>query len=161
DDFIGLNPAMTGLRPMLEKGNLSILQGVGYPNPDRSHFESMDIWQSADLKRKIGTGWIGRSVGELHDKRGNIPVLHIGPKGLPLAVQGGSAGVLSLNNLNSFRLQVNATDPNKRFTRKKLIEELAQASDASDKTGLLAFVKRRQLQTYTTLEQLQEVLQSA
>jgi uncharacterized protein (DUF1501 family) len=158
DDHVGLHPAMNGFRPLLEKGHLAILQGVGYPNPDRSHFESMDIWQSADLKRKIGTGWIGRSVSELQDKRGNVPVMHIGPKGLPLAVQGGPAGVVSLNNLQSFRLQLSTSDPDKRLARKKLIEELAKTSESADPSDLLAFVKRRQLQTYTTLDQLQEVL---
>src|SRR5712691_2338517 len=58
DDHIGLNPAMRSLEPLLTKGQLAIVQGIGYPNPDRSHFESMDIWQSADPKRTSGTGWI-------------------------------------------------------------------------------------------------------
>src|SRR5258707_545593 len=53
DDHIGLNPAMRGLDPLLKRGDLAIVQGVGYPNPDRSHFESMDIWQSADLKQFV------------------------------------------------------------------------------------------------------------
>jgi uncharacterized protein (DUF1501 family) len=161
DDHIGLNPAMNGFRQLLDKGNLAILQGVGYPNPDRSHFESMDIWQSADLKRKIGTGWIGRSVSELQDKRGNVPVMHIGPKGLPLAVQGGAAGVVSLKNLQSFRLQLNTSDPDKRLARKNLIEELSKTSESGDQADLLAFVKRRQLQTYATLDQLQQVLKES
>ncbi len=158
DDHIGLHPGLTGFRQLLDKGELAILQGVGYPNPDRSHFESMDVWQSADPKRKIGTGWIGRSVPELQDKRGNIPVMHIGPKGTPLAVQGGPAGVVSLSNLRSFRLTLNTSDPNQRYTRKKLIEDLAKVSQPDDKGSLLAFVRRRELQTYTTLDQLKEVL---
>ena len=47
-DGLGLHPAMTGLRDMYDAGMLSIVQGVGYPNPNRSHFKSMDIWHTAD-----------------------------------------------------------------------------------------------------------------
>ncbi len=45
------------------QGQLAVVQGVGYPNPDRSHFEAMDIWQSADPKRATTTGWLGRGGG--------------------------------------------------------------------------------------------------
>src|SRR5437773_9612237 len=44
DDYVGLHPAMDGFSKLLEAGQLGIVQGVGYPNPDRSHFSSMDIW---------------------------------------------------------------------------------------------------------------------
>jgi uncharacterized protein (DUF1501 family) len=158
DDHIGLHPAMSSFRNLLDEGQVAVVQGVGYPNPDRSHFESMDIWQSADPRRKMGTGWIGRSVADLQDKRGNVPVMQIGPKALPLALQGAPGGVVSLNNLQAFRLNLDSADPNRRYARKKLIEDLARANESADKSGMLAFVQRRQLQTYTTLERLQEVL---
>src|SRR5207248_9205582 len=45
DDHVGLHPAMQNFKPMWEAGQLAVVQGVGYPNPDRSHFEAMDIWQ--------------------------------------------------------------------------------------------------------------------
>src|SRR5437588_6140508 len=50
DDHVGLHPGMSGLKQMWDAGHLAVVQGVGYPNPDRSHFEAMDIWQSADPK---------------------------------------------------------------------------------------------------------------
>src|SRR3954469_19195636 len=46
NDHVGLHTGLSGLQPLLGDGRLAIVQGVGYPNPDRSHFESMDIWQS-------------------------------------------------------------------------------------------------------------------
>lgn len=58
-DGLGLHPAMTGLRDMYDAGMLSIVQGVGYPNPNRSHFKSMDIWHTADTTA-TGNGWLGR-----------------------------------------------------------------------------------------------------
>src|SRR6516162_1109733 len=51
DDHIGLNPGMRSFEKLLSDGRLAIVQGIGYPNPDRSHFESMDIWQTADPAR--------------------------------------------------------------------------------------------------------------
>jgi len=60
DDY-GLHPAMTGLRQAIDDGQISIVQGVGYPNPNRSHFRSMEIWQTAsDSNRNLAHGWIGR-----------------------------------------------------------------------------------------------------
>src|SRR6516165_7722672 len=64
DDHVGLHSGMQGFRPLWEQGQLAVVQGVGYPNPDRSHFEAMDIWQSADVKGSITTGWLGRSAAE-------------------------------------------------------------------------------------------------
>ncbi|MGI9013488.1 MAG: DUF1501 domain-containing protein [Phycisphaerales bacterium] len=57
---IGLHPAMAPFKELLDDGVASIIQGVGYPNPNRSHFTSMDIWHTADPDAGNGLGWIGR-----------------------------------------------------------------------------------------------------
>lgn len=56
---IGLHPNLAGLKELYDEGVASIIQGVGYPNPNRSHFTSMDIWHTADYSAK-GHGWIGK-----------------------------------------------------------------------------------------------------
>jgi uncharacterized protein (DUF1501 family) len=57
----GLHPALTHLKTLYDEGNLSILNNVGYPNPDRSHFRSMDIWQTASNPDEyLNSGWLGR-----------------------------------------------------------------------------------------------------
>ncbi len=56
---IALHPALEGLKEMYDSGLMSVVQGVGYPNPNRSHFKSMDIWHTADTTG-TGDGWIGR-----------------------------------------------------------------------------------------------------
>jgi uncharacterized protein (DUF1501 family) len=66
DDATGLNPALKGLHQLYGDKRLAIIRGVGYPRPDRSHFRSMDIWQTANPDRPGSTGWLGRwldSVG--------------------------------------------------------------------------------------------------
>ena len=60
-DEAGLNPALTYFKDLFDEGSLGIMNNVGYPNPDRSHFRSMDIWQSAsDSNEYVTTGWLGR-----------------------------------------------------------------------------------------------------
>jgi uncharacterized protein (DUF1501 family) len=158
DDHIGLNPGMQGFKQLLDQGQLAIVQGVGYPNPDRSHFESMDVWQSGDPKRQMKNGWLARGVPSLQDKKGNVPILQIGEKELPLALQGAPQGVISINDGRAYRLDLGA-DPARQKARRQLIEELARTEEPAN-GSLLQFVQRRQLQTYTTLDRLKEVLEN-
>lgn len=61
NDMQGLNPNLECLRELYDQGWMTIINDVGYPNPDRSHFRSMDIWQTAsDSNQYLSTGWIGR-----------------------------------------------------------------------------------------------------
>lgn len=60
-DYLGFNPAMEALRSLYDDGKMTILNSVGYPNPDRSHFRSMDIWHTAsDSDTYLQSGWLGR-----------------------------------------------------------------------------------------------------
>lgn len=60
-DEVGIHPTLTGFKSLYDSGELAILNSVGYPNPDRSHFRSMDIWHSASASNEyINTGWLGR-----------------------------------------------------------------------------------------------------
>ncbi len=78
---IGLHPAMSAMARLAEKGKVAIVQGVGYPNPDRSHFRSMEIWESATLEnnaRSLETGWLGRALDAQAKKTGADPMgLHV------------------------------------------------------------------------------------
>lgn len=58
-DGLGLHPRLGGLKELYDEGLLTVVQGVGYPNPNRSHFKSMDIWHTADTNG-TGDGWLGR-----------------------------------------------------------------------------------------------------
>ena len=61
NDEIGLHPAMLPLKALYDDGLVTVINNVGYPNPDRSHFRSMDIWQTAsDSDQYVNTGWVGR-----------------------------------------------------------------------------------------------------
>ena len=61
DGLVGMNPSLAPLKNLYDSGNLAIIQGVGYPNPNRSHFRSTEIWQTAsDAQQNLTKGWIGR-----------------------------------------------------------------------------------------------------
>jgi uncharacterized protein (DUF1501 family) len=157
DDAVGLHPGLQGLRPLWEQGALAVVQGVGYPNPDRSHFEAMDIWQSADPRRLTRSGWLGRAAVETDDRSGGVPILHVGARDLPLAVTGApGGGAVTVNDQNSFRLEM-AGDAGRQKARRRLIEDLAGGKGGPDDLG--SFVRRRQVQTLTAVENLRQLLE--
>jgi len=59
-NYLGMHPVMTGMADMFNNGKLSIIQNVGYPQQNRSHFKSMDIWTSGNVDSNSATGWLGR-----------------------------------------------------------------------------------------------------
>jgi uncharacterized protein (DUF1501 family) len=59
-DYVGLNSSMPFLGSLFKEGKLGVVQGVGYPNPNRSHFVSTSIWETADTAHRSATGWLGR-----------------------------------------------------------------------------------------------------
>ena len=74
DDHVGLHPALDGFSKLLEQQRLAIVQSVGYPNPNRSHFESMAIWQTARLDQdKAAPGWLARAIDERPRRRATLP----------------------------------------------------------------------------------------
>jgi uncharacterized protein (DUF1501 family) len=84
DSQLGLNPALKGLAQLWSQGRLAIVRGVSYPQPDHSHFRSMDIWQTASPSEPVSTGWIGRWL----DTSGDDPLraVNLGAVLPPLAV---------------------------------------------------------------------------
>src|SRR5207302_2269027 len=71
-DGIALHPAMESLAELYKEGRLSVVQGVGYPEPDRSHFRSMEIWHTASTdKLPPSTGWLGRVVDQFPKPSGD------------------------------------------------------------------------------------------
>jgi uncharacterized protein (DUF1501 family) len=159
DDHVGLNSGMVGFRPLWEKGQLAVVQGVGYPNPERSHFEAMDIWQSADTKGSR-TGWLGRAAVESDNHSGGVPILHIGRNRQPLALAGApGGGAVTVSDQNLFRLDLGGGKVAQQKARRKLLEELAAPAVKTGEDDLASFVQRRQVQTLTAVETLRELLE--
>lgn len=107
NDDVGLNDALKPLKSIFDRGELTIAQGVGYPNPNRSHFLSMDIWQTGDttLARRRD-GWLGRAIEAGRLTPGETPAMAIGLARPPLALATPAAHVPAVRDLAELELRV-------------------------------------------------------
>jgi len=75
---LALHPALSGLKKLWDRKQLAILNGVGYPNPNRSHFRSMEIWQTASTDADERYGWLGRYLDDVADPKNPVLALSLG-----------------------------------------------------------------------------------
>jgi uncharacterized protein (DUF1501 family) len=102
-DALGLNPVMTGFKSLFDAGHLSVVNGVGYPNPNRSHFRSTEIWQTAsDEDKYLSDGWLGRYFDNACQGCDPTVAVNIGPR-LPQAFSSHTPTGISLENPDSYR----------------------------------------------------------
>ena len=104
DDRVGLHPSLKELHALWESGDLAVLQGVGYPNPNRSHTRSMEIWQTGVLGAAPPTGWLGRVA----DSNSSFKLCHVGPESVPMAVRGRTSIPQALASLADYQLVARA-----------------------------------------------------
>ena len=104
DDRLGFHPAMGPLKDVYDRGDMAIVHGVGYENPSRSHFRSMDIWHTCEPVKVGDEGWIGRASRQI-DPKGENPIgtVNIG-HGLPRALVAPGVSVASVADLSSYGL---------------------------------------------------------
>jgi uncharacterized protein (DUF1501 family) len=107
NDTVGLHPSLRGMRELLDAGKLAVVQSVGYDQPNRSHFESMDIWHTCRRKGESRPdGWLGRFIDSQTIKSGgDVPALHLGHEQQPFAVSSMKVRVPTVRELTEFQLQ--------------------------------------------------------
>jgi uncharacterized protein (DUF1501 family) len=142
-DQVGLHPALRDAAKLLESNCLTVVQEVGYPNPNRSHFASMAIWQTARLRpEKDGLGWLGGALdGGPSPADGSPASVLVGLDAPPRALRGQRSVSAALAHLDDLVLG-GSVDP------KRSIQEKAAGND------LKAFVRRSVLDAYTTADRL-------
>ena len=102
DDRFGFNPALAPIKALYDQGKVALINGVGYPNPNRSHFRSMDIWHTCEPD-KVGTeGWLGRVIRDLDPKAENVLTGVNFGRGLPRALALTGVPVASVAVLESY-----------------------------------------------------------
>src|SRR5919109_2590412 len=102
DDKVGFHPAMAPLKALYDEGKVAVIQGIGYPNPIRSHFRSMDIWHTAEPAKMITDGWLGRAIRDLDPHKENILTAVNFGRGLPRALAAPGVSVASVGNLETY-----------------------------------------------------------
>ena len=114
DNYIGFNPSMAPLKNLYEKGNVAIINGIGYAEPNRSHFRAMDIWHTGETK-SVGTeGWLGRAIRELDPRGENVLTGVNFGRGLPRALFAKDVPVASVGDLNTYGLFPDIEDDESR-----------------------------------------------
>jgi len=113
-DQMGLHPGMTELANLYQQKKVAIIQNVGYPNPNRSHFKSMDIWQSASPTDKMKYGWIGRHFDQQMGTGPLNPVVALGlSTDKPLALTAKNASIPCFASLVDIQTMVGDPDSEK------------------------------------------------
>ena len=116
-DTIGLHPNMSALKPLFDKGHLAVITGVGYPDPNRSHFQSMDIWQtgnpSVDVRER--TGWLARYFdADGHFKGNPLSGITLG-SALPLTLFSDDVPASVIGGGNDFGFKSDAGDKDRQM----------------------------------------------
>ena len=114
NDTLAFHPDLRPLKELYDRGNVAIIQGIGYPNSNRSHFRGMDIWHTCDPD-KIGTeGWAGKAIRELDPKRENVLTgVNIG-RGLPRAMAAPGVPVASVGDLDNYGVMTGVAEEQRR-----------------------------------------------
>ncbi len=110
DDYMGFAPQLEGLKSLYDQGHLALINGVGYPNPNRSHFRSMEIWHTAsDSDKNVAHGWLGRYFDNTCEGVDPTVGVNIG-KQMPQAFAGESPNGMTMGNPKQFVLQQDPED---------------------------------------------------
>src|SRR5262245_58209821 len=161
DEHVGLHPALDGFAKLRDEGRLAIVQSVGYPNPNRSHFESMAIWHTARLDPgQEEPGWLARALDSSPARPGgDAPALHIAAEALPQALRGGQQYVPSLQTAEQFRRRLALNESAGAADQRAALDRIAGETLKTD-NPLLDFVARSTVVSYASSARLESVLRN-
>ena len=115
DDHYGFNPSMGPVKSLWDEGKVAIINGIGYQNPNRSHFRSMDIWHTAEPDSIGKEGWLGRAIRDIDPHGENVLTgINFG-RGLPRALACPGVSVASVGDLDTYGLFPDVKDEELRM----------------------------------------------
>ena len=139
DNNVGLNPAMGPIKSLWDEGKVAVIQGVGYPNPNRSHFRSMDVWHTAQPADIAPEGWLGQAIRDLDPKAENVVTGVNFGRGLPRAMYAKDVPVASVGNLETYGLMPDIKD---EAARALALEAFSQIYGGSGKDTISQFISQ-------------------
>jgi uncharacterized protein (DUF1501 family) len=152
NDLVALHPQMRSAKSLFDDGRLAIVQGVGYPNPDRSHFRSMRIWQTASMEDDAYNtyGWLGQALDGNTAQRasGETAAIYVGEDQTPVALWGRRSTATALSRIDDLTLQGD-------FDRHKASTASMDPQLAADETTR-QFVTRQVVSAFAAAEQFRQ-----
>lgn len=147
DDRLALNESMRAAKEVFDDGRLAIVQGVGYPNPDRSHFRSMRIWQTASFDDAAHNqyGWMGRALDGSRIEGGNeASAIYVGQEEVPVAMWGRRSVATAISRADDLKLLLPAARAS-----------AVNVPSAVPADSLQQFVTQQMLGAYTAAERFE------
>ena len=133
----GLNPNMAPIKELWDEGKVAIVNGIGYENPNRSHFRSMDIWHTAEPDKVGNEGWLGRVIRDLDPNGENVLTgINFG-RGLPRSLACPGVQVASVGNLETYGLFPDIKD---EWMRKYALEAFSLMYGSPGKDNVMEFL---------------------
>jgi uncharacterized protein (DUF1501 family) len=160
DDETALHAELGDLAELYQQGDLAVVQGVGYPEPDRSHFRSMQVWHTADPRTSYGagaerpeSGWLGRIATELAADGVDMPALHLGTGDLPLALKTRAGFTPTVRDASGFQLATPL--PGFEAARARML-----AASASNEAPTLATLRAAAASTYDAAARMEDLVRT-
>jgi uncharacterized protein (DUF1501 family) len=162
DDHVGLHPSLSGFAKLRDEGRLAIVQSVGYPNPNRSHFESMAIWQTARLHPgQEEPGWLARAIDESQSAPGgDAPAVHVAADALPHALRGGRSVIPSVATADALRRHLGVPEADQAAEQRAVLDRIAEHG-VDSQNPLLQFVSRSAVTCYASSARLEAALKDS
>ena len=104
DDHLGLHPSMGSIKQLWDEGKVAVINGIGYPKPNRSHFRSLDVWHTAESEQIGQEGWLGKVIRDLDPKGENVLTGVNFGRGLLRSLYAKGVPVASVGNLETYGL---------------------------------------------------------
>ncbi len=155
---LGLHPSLAPIKELYDQGRMGVIQSVGYPNPNRSHFRSMDIWHTANPDRPDATGWLGDYLDAAFPSNDN-PLIAVSLAGgrLPLTLRADRIAVPAIGNVETYQFQ---TDP--RFpgdAQNRIQTFLALNQEGAPQRVLYEQIRETALEAFESSVTLQQGIQ--
>ncbi|MYC34716.1 MAG: DUF1501 domain-containing protein [Chloroflexi bacterium] len=114
DGEVGFNPNLAAIKHLWDQGDIAVINGIGYPNPNRSHFRSRDVWYTAESEKIGAEGWLGAAIRDLDPRGENVLTGVNFGRGLPRAMVCKGVPVASVANLETYGLMPDIQDEKSR-----------------------------------------------
>ncbi len=132
NETLGFHPNTAPLKALYDQGKVAVVQGIGYPNSNRSHFRGMDIWHTCEPDKLVTEGWLGKVIREIDPRHDNVLTGVSFGRGLPRAMAAPGVPVTSVADLDTYGLMSGMSDTQQRQEALEIFQSMYAPAVGSD-----------------------------